>query len=539
MNYKKIIICLIFIIITISEGCGNKQKEKNNLNDFEKLYLSRRPPYGEMYIIDLSGEPLERNILAASLQGVINKKLARIYLINGDEGSNRPWEKQNATESARFWAEYYQQKYGIEKAWEGNLDDAVEMFSSEVNGYILVSMDEPWTINAATTIAGLENSLIAFPNTQEFLESKGIKMHESLTGKWENASECYLYLQENYYSKMPHRGIAILNPEEYRLRDFLIQQGILTVYARPTTEEWETVQDILFNLPENLPLYGYLSNTGAEELVAVLALSQSGKFLIPTDTTQNLSFHVSVKPASSAPVSLPDETGLCSTDRLNVAIAISDGDNLVIPTNRYVWNNFWRSGLRGRIPLGWSFSFGLNFIAPAIADYFLSSTTANDELVGMLGIGYVYISNYPDKKFFLQNSFQIMKDIGLKTFWTLDPQLYSTGSRVWNDIDNNLIGDYPSGILMGYFSLFGPSYFRTPAGKPVLVPVNVYEDTPNTIAQKIREVLTLTLSERPPVVFISASAWSNPVDDLVNALEPLKNEGVNFLLPYQALKCVP
>lgn len=533
---------LALIPLFIFAGCRGQQNKPPPLHDLERIYLSRRPPYGNMYIVDLSGEPFERNILASSLQGVVNKTSARIYLVGGDEGTNRPWEKQNATETTRFWADYYQEEYGIQKAWEGNLDRAIEMFSSEVHGYILVSLDEPWTINAATTMAGVENLLIAFPTMQGFLESKGIRMKQSLIGRWKNASECYLYLKENYYSKMTHKGIAILNPEEYRLRDFLIQQGILTVYGRPETEEWGSIQDILLSLPENLPVYGYLSNTGVEEFIAVLTLSVRGKFLIPTDTTQNLSFHVAVTPQTPHfPLSLsstPDTT-FCSKDHLNVMIALSDGDNFVIPLNRYVWKNFWRSPLRGRIPVGWSFSLGLNFIAPAVANYFFSTTTETDELIGMLGIGYAYISSYPDRSFFLGKSFRILEALGMKTFWTLDPQVFSPDSETWLDIDHAGVGGYPGGILVGYFPLFGPPYFRTPAGKPVLVPVNVYEDTPDTIVQKIRERVKLPPSERPPVIFISASAWSNPLADLVNALEPLKSEGVHFLLPHQALSCVP
>lgn len=521
--------------------CNKKQGDKDNLNDFEKLYLSMRPPAGQLYLVDLSGESFERNLLATSLQGVVNKKSSRIYLVGGEEGTNRPWEKTNSRETALFWVNYYQQEYGFVKAWEGGLDDAVKMFSSEVKGYILVSRDEPWTINAATTIAGLENLLIAFPETEEFLESQGIKMRTSLIGKWMTSSECYLDLKEKYYSKMPHKGIAILNPEEFRLRDFLIQQGILTVYARPTTEEWETVKDILADTPENLPVYGYLSNTGAEELLAVIALSENGKFLIPTDTTQNLSFHVALKPDTDVNNTLNsvEVPGECINGGVNVTVAISDGDNLAIPTNRYVWQNFWRSELRGRIPIGWSFSLGLNILAPAIANYFLSTRTPYDELVGMLGIGYIYPSYYPDKDFFFTQSFNLMQNTGLTTFWTLDPQLYSEDSYVWGEIDRNAQENVPEGILMGYFPLRGPSYFRTPAGRQVLVPINAYEDTPQEIAQKIQNIIDIPASERPPVVFISASAWSNPLDDLVNALEPLKAEGVNFLLPHQALKCVP
>ncbi len=231
--------------------------------------------------------------------------------------------------------------------------------------------------------------------------------------------------------------------------------------------------------------------------------------------------------------------GACVNGGVNVIVAISDGDNLAIPTNRYIWQNFWRSEFRGRISMGWSFAFGLNFIAPAIADYYLSTRTSNDKLAGMLGIGYVHPSYYPDKDFFLTQSFQIMQNLGLMTFWTLDPCLYSPDSPVWRNFYENPIEGIPSGILMGYFPIFGPRHFRTADDIPVIVASGSYEDGPQDIALRIRKIIDKTPSERPPVIFFSASVWSNSLDDLVQSLEPLKQEGVNFPLPSEALRCVP
>ena len=38
---------------------------------------------GPVTVIDLAGEPLERKLLASTLQGVVNRSLSRIYLLDG------------------------------------------------------------------------------------------------------------------------------------------------------------------------------------------------------------------------------------------------------------------------------------------------------------------------------------------------------------------------------------------------------------------------------------------------------------------------
>jgi len=533
---------IIFIATILFFFSCKEHVDFENFSEYEELYLSNRPTLGKViYVIDMAEESFENSILASSLQGIINKKEARIYIIGGDAGLSRPWEKLNSMESENFWLSHYKEFYGVDNLKEVNLRDAIAEFRKEIKGYLLVSRGEPWTINAATTLAGLDNLVIAFDENKDLLESNGIGLKESLIGRWRNSSECYLYLFNKYYTKMKSKGLGILSPDEYRLRDFLIQQGILTVYGRPTTEEWDTIEYILRETPWNIPVFGYIAVNGVEELLGVITLSKNGKFLIPSDSTSNLSFHVSVLPSSTEnfPYNPKSSTGSCKKDSLNVTVAITDGDNLVIPANWYVWQNFWRSPVRGRLPIGWSFSLALNSIVPAIANYYLSTRTENDELVGMLGIGYVHPSFYPDRDFFFSNSFLIMGDLKLGTFWTLDPLLLNPEAPTWESLSKNTMYGFPSGVLSGYFPLWGPKYFKTTTGIPVLVPISIYGDTPAVLVNRIRDILNKSKSEWPPVVFLSASAWDNPIEELLTSLEPLQKEGVNFLLPSQALKCVP
>ncbi len=538
-----------FFVAAFFCGCSHPEKGgrifSSALSEFDALYLSRPPPpLGEVYIVDISGESYGRSVLATTLQGVVNRHMARVYLLTGKTSTgNRDWEKEGERAAEEFWVQYYSDNYGLKVVWEGGLEEALEVFAGEIEGYVLVSRDEPWTVNAGTTIAALENVVVAFPEDQEFLEGLGIPMYQSLVGRWQSASECYLDLWKMYYARMPHRGLGILNPDEYRLRDFLIQQGFLTVYGRPTTDEWLTLVHILRRTAVNVPVFGYLSMTGEEEVLAVMTLSQYGKYLIPSDTTPNLSFHVAVTSSSregfltSIAERRPKIFPECETSAPVVTVAISDGDNLVIPLNRYIRESQWRSPERGRLPVGWSFSLAVFAVAPAVAEYFVNTATEADELVAMLGVGYAFSYFYPDRAFFLSHTFRKMSEQNISTFWVLDPPLYLPSCPAWTDFTRYAVQGYPSGMLVGYLDTGTVSYFKVD-GMPVLVAGNSYYDTPPMLAQRVQDFVNTSAERRPPVLFLGAPVWKNTYAEMLTAFAPLMDQGVHFLRPADALACI-
>jgi hypothetical protein len=507
------------------------------MTDFDKIYIVHRPPLGALSVIDISGETLHRKILATTLQGLINRSSARIYVLDGD--ANDPSTSDSATDrgAALYWLEYYRDQYGLTPQWQGGLDDALTRFAPEVKGYVLASDAEPWTLGAATTVAGQLGAIVAFDTEQAEVEALGLQAVDTVVGQWTNASDCYTALFAQRYSKMPHPGLALVDPTREWPRDLLVQQGIFTVWATVSLPEWPAVLQILQSAPPNVPVYGYVATNAYEEFPGVQALSQARKFLVPSDTTWNLSFHLAVVPDSALtaiPAWKPPAAQSCGGG-VDLSIALTDADNLSVELIVYAWPTYWRSPSRGQLPMGWSFSPALPVLAPAVADYYQSTATPLDEPVLMAGPGYVYPDAYPDKTFVYGQTFQDMTAWGLSTYWILDVQLPNPTDPGWSALTRNATATAPKGVLLGYFNLGTPGDFR--AGTiPVLDAASQYSDTPTVLASRAQAMIQA--GQSAPAL-LSAAIWTNTVDGLVSQLAPFESNGARFLSPGSALQCVP
>lgn len=130
--------------------------------------------------------------------------------------------------------------------------------------------------------------------------------------------------------------------------------------------------------------------------------------------------------------------------------------------------------------------------------------------------------------------------LGLDTYWSLDLLLGDPASVGWSAIEtaNALTGWKPEGMLLNYQDL-GASPFYFAGGVPVLSSrVPSYPVTPAEIAQQIVDLRSLSDSERPLVNFFAATVWSSSFDSLAAALVPLRDDGVRFLTPRQAWRCI-
>ena len=501
--------------------------------DIVDRYLTRKPSLGPVRVAQIGGQSSGGKLLAATLQGIVNRTSARLYLV----GMRDPGEDQQ-------WIDDYVARSLVTVSATGDLGAALDAYPAEVAGYVVASEAEPWTINTATTAAAALGGVVATPDQIAGLESRGIHQLDDHRGRWTDAATAYEAAAATYRAQLPYQGLAIQQPDRHQPRDFLVQQGVMTVYTRPNQGDYDRVYALLDGLPTDHPVYGYVADDGIQEVQAVARLSQAGRFLVPTDTTDNLSFHVAVgaaAPRATATAPAPS-TAPCTSDQVNVVLSISDGDNLVIPEARYPTPSRWNSPRRGELALGWSIGESAAVLMPSIWDRFASTTTSRDEIVGMMGIGYAYTSLLPNGATYFADSFRLDAALGLRTHWSLDALLGTPDAAGWALVHQGAAqaGGQPEGFLMNYADFGGPSPFHTPDGRPVLQSrQHAYEDGPAELAAQISALAGLPADQRPIVTFYAVTAWNATLDQLVDALTPLEAQGVRFLTPAEALACVP
>ncbi len=500
------------------------------LDELEGRFLTTRPSVGPTFVVNVSGEPQQRILLARTLQGLVNRTEARMYVIDGGDPA------------AQGLLDRYVARGLVTVAGSGTLDDALSRYAAEVSGYVVADLAEPWSVHGAAVIASVEGGVVATPDQVALVQSMGLSEIDDTRGRWPDASTAYLDLAAGYRDRLPSKTVAIVRSTD-TLWDFVVQQGILPVFARPSDGDWSTVVSLLQDVPDGSPVYGYVSDTGDEEAVALAVLASTDLTLVPSDTTRNLSFHVAVaadRPRQRATPPDLSQVEPCSPDAVNVVVGVTDGDNMNVPLNHFLRPTNWDNPRRGELALGWSIGPGLAVLAPAAWDIYAQEATPNDELVAMIGWSYGAPALLSDPSDFYTQSFRLMDELGMTSFWSLGGGLETPGAAYWSAFDAaaDANGGVPDAVLVGYGNAVG-SAFHSPGGRPAFTSRSVYGENPTQIAAHISALLETPPVERPLVSFLSATNWSNPVGELIAALVPFEDQGVRFLTPAAAAACMP
>ncbi len=503
------------------------------LAEIEDRLLTVRPTVGPTWVVPTGGLSAGQQVLLRTLQGVVNRTQARLYLTDtSDQGASR-------------WLDTFQAQGLVTVAGQTDLAGAVERFAAEASGYVLADPSVSWSVQVAATVAAAEGAVVATPAEVPLLEAEGLALVEDVRGRWPDAATAYEAIVAERADELPHAGVAVMRGDDRGL-DFAVQQGMLVLFSRPSSPDWPRISALVTDRPAGTPVFGYLSDTGDEEAVAVGTLATAGLVLVPTDTTRNLSFQVAVgadRPRQTiAPIEV-DEVAPCTADTLNVVVGLTDGDNVNVPLNRFSGPDQWGSPRRGSLPLGWSITPSLAVLAPAVWDAYVHEASAADELVGMIGWAYGAPSLMADAEGFYEESFTLMDALGMHTFWSLGGGLETPGTRGWHALDAaaaTTTSSTPHGVLVGYGGGSGVGRtFHSPAGRPAFTSGSAYMDTPADLAGQVEALLALPADQRPLVSFLAATNWSNPAGQLIDVLAPFAGRGVRFLTPAEAAACTP
>lgn len=176
--------------------------------------LPRFGPPKRLDVTDLTVLTGDEKLLLGTLQGVVNRVRPRIYLI-GDDAV--------AGEGRLTWLRDLDVPYTIhDDAWA-----LIAKYRDAINGSIVFDPAVPDSINVATTLAGIEDAVVANPElAQRLSRDHGIEVIDDLRDRFESRIDAYRWSYENLWSKTTDRMLIGLPPQ----REKSVPPGIPAIY---------------------------------------------------------------------------------------------------------------------------------------------------------------------------------------------------------------------------------------------------------------------------------------------------------------------
>ena len=346
-------------------------------------FILRAPAAAKRLVaLDATRMPADERLLAMTLQGVVNQKQPRVFLIV--EFKDAKWLDVIRAD-------------GYQTTDCPNLAALIAMFRPELSGAIVYDPAQPHTINLATMLAGLNHAPIA---TAEQARRYGLKIVEDLRGRFTDPMDAYDWALDNLWPRLQHRAIACMAPTWVAPRDYLVQFPMFTFWFDCQTSKPLSPRQALFferllaKMQPHGAVYGWWQegeDGGIGEGRGVTTSSQYAQITVCTVGANNLSLHSGL-PMPGRLTQKPIKFG--SLDKkVYVSFLVSDGDNFGM--NLYaVIARQWSQQMRGKVPIGWGVCPTQVELTPVAMKYWYQTATDNDFFVTMDGLGYIYPDQY-------------------------------------------------------------------------------------------------------------------------------------------------
>jgi len=310
-------------------------------------------------VVDVSQAAAEQRILCAGIQGLANR----------DAGDPHVFLLTSARDAE--WLDYSLRILGREPVYITPAE-LLERLQPKIRGQVLYDPDQPYTLDLATTIAGLRDLVISptdlnLPTLFDF------------RGRWSNASEAYRWAIGSLLPECSQSKLALLSPGAASLRDFAVQQRMFT-FSPPAEPYDESFQALLFKLPPGTAIYGTASPNVQYEL------SRTSHYFVPSAAAANLSFLSQIEPGRREYQYL----GYLEPTAPRYLTLIFDCSDLDFALNDMP--DLWASPSRGALPLGWAIPGALPEAAPPVARRYYADAywSGSDQFVlGYDGAGYI------------------------------------------------------------------------------------------------------------------------------------------------------
>jgi hypothetical protein len=183
-------------------------------NNPKETLPDRKMPGGTvpemLYVLDVKEDMswADKNMLSC-FQGLVNRKKTRIYY--------------NGSADDLFWLEYYKKSFGIGYQKVSGMEELLQLFGKEMDGYIVYPPESPHLLNIATTIGSLENLLPVTPAQEELLKKIGLTKKKELN---DNGKDMIGIIKEQQPEDSTSQKYPIQNIDNLKVELSLIQSGI-------------------------------------------------------------------------------------------------------------------------------------------------------------------------------------------------------------------------------------------------------------------------------------------------------------------------
>ena len=336
--------------------------------------------------LSTAGMDQSQRILAASLQSVVNKTGARLFLSDG------PLEENQAVRTL----DLHFSAPSIE------LEDLLAAYQKEIKGVVIWDTGQPDTAHLAAVIAATKRCLVADGAQAEALTAAyDLPVIEDLRGRFMNRLEVYRAMLAAYDDKAARRLLIGADPAGTpALWDYAAAAGAFRVWLDPTKpEEAALLEAFLDRMPDGKSVYmgDWPDWTAGVELASrhgVASLSGAANLSVyAASRWERAERDREAGEEPVYPVKQPE-------NRLYIALIAGTGELeeglLHMPA---VWADFRESSL----PMSWNLSPALPHAAPALWELYTETAGSTDCFVNpTAGFGQVRAALWEDGESLLQ-----------------------------------------------------------------------------------------------------------------------------------------
>lgn len=489
------------------------------------------PPAKHLYVADIQKLAPDRKLLLLSLQGLVNRKQPRIYLIQGDDDV--------------FWVKWMQQDgHTSAPIAVANPMSLVAIFRKEIRGAVVPDPKIYVSPDIAADISSVDDLVIATPSLASELR---LPIKSDLRGRFKDDPAALRFLRTNLMPHMNRYLAMVLDPailDTGAVDQIIAAKGIVfwitgaQAQNQPGADgpaEQREVEAILADMPLGAVVRGFWwrgDGNGLDEGPGVALASRFGKVTVVSDYVANFSVFSGVRASAIKQKPQPPAPPL-DRSKVYLAITMSDGDNLC--TWRGYFRSYFQDPLHGTFPIGWGMGPTLIDCAPDWVEWYYDHAAPTDEFIcDVSGVGYIYPPDWATalkdrdaafREFYTRWTQQYMKRMDMKTVRLMGvgaPDIARVG-RLMPDV-KFFMPDY------GYAgeSPYGEITYTLPTGQTVFRAITSGSGAAD-LANQIRSRVGDT---RPGFVNVFIWNWGSKLSDLKQMLDDL-GPGYVALTPSQ------